>query len=133
MTQLGAVRKGLKDRLATISGLRVYSTLPSAPQSPCASVKPLSRALQTMDGGMTYQFQILVYCNPSDLAKAQVQIDEYLSDDGPNSIEAAIEADPRLGGVADSASVTGWGQYARQDEPAGGGMLVGYVDVEVFA
>jgi hypothetical protein len=133
--KLGEIRKGLKDRLSTIDALHghVYATMPSNPQSPAAAVIPRSRALATMDGGATYTFAVWVYVNPSDMVRAQAQLDEYLTDDGPNSIAAAIESDATLGGSAESVSVTGWNEYASLVDSAGGQLLAMRVDVEVFA
>lgn len=133
MTRLGDLRKGLKDRLETISGLKAYATMPASPASPAAAVIPRSREIITFDGGARFRFEVWVYVNPSDLNRAQTQIDDYLSDSGANSIEAAIEADPSLGGVAESTSVLGWAQYARLVDLAGGQLLGAQIDIEVLA
>lgn len=133
MTRLGDLRKGLKDRLGTIDGLRPYATMPASPQTPSAAVIPRSRTIISFDGMGTYFFSVWVYVNPQDLNRAQAQIDEYLSSDGPNSIEVAIETDPTLGGVADSTKVTGWSDYARLIDVAGGQMLGAEIQVEVMA
>lgn len=133
MTRLGDLRKGLKDRLATIDGLRTYATMPAAPQTPAVAVIPRSREDLSFDGDCRYRFVIWVYVNPSDLTRAQTQIDEYLSSDGSHSIEVAIEDDPTLGGVAQNTTVTGWSEYARLVDIAGGQLLGAQIDVEVVA
>lgn len=133
MARMGDVRKGLKDRLATIQGLEPYATMPSSPQSPSAAVIPRTRELLTMDGQYRYRFEVWLYINPSDLTRAQTQIDEYLTEDGSKSIEAAIEGDQSLGGIAQYAIVTGWSQYARLVDIAGGQLLGAQIDVEVVA
>ena len=133
MARLGDVRKGIKDRLATISGLEVYATVPASPQSPSAAVIPRSRELMTMDGVYRYTFAIWVYVNPSDTVRAQTQIDEYLTEDGSRSIEAAIEADQSLGGIAQYCIVTGWSEYARFVDIAGGQLLGAEINVECVA
>jgi len=133
VARLGDLRKGLKDRLATISGLRVYATMPASPQTPAAAVIPRAKRIQTFDGGCYYDFAVWLYVNPQDLNRAQTQIDEYLSEDGPNSVAEAIEAEPTLGGVADSTSVTGWSDYAQLVDIAGGQLLGARIDLEVFA
>lgn len=134
MARIGDLRKGLKDQVSLISGLRVYATMPASPQAPAAAVIPRSKAVDTF-GSETYLyvFSVWVYVNPSDLNRAQTQIDEYLSNSGPNSIEAAIDADPSLGGMADSTSVTGWSEYAQLIDVAGGQLLGARIDVEVLA
>jgi hypothetical protein len=78
VARLGDVRKGLKDRLATIAGLEPYATMPASPKTPAAAVIPRSRELLTMDGQWRYRFEVWLYVNPSDLNRAQTAIDEYL-------------------------------------------------------
>lgn len=133
MARLGELRKGLKDAVSRIEGLKSYATMPASPQFPAAAVIPRSRALLTMDGLYQYGFAVWVYVNPTDLNRAQTHIDEYLGHDGPNSIEAAIESDPSLGGVADSVNVTGWSDYASLVDVAGTQLLGARIDVEVIA
>lgn len=133
MARLGDVRKGLKDRLATISGLTPYATMPASPRSPSAAVIPRTRELLTMDGQWRYTFAVWLYINPSDLTRAQTEFDEYLTEDGAKSIEAAIEGDQSLGGIAQYAVVTGWSEYAQLIDVAGGQLLGGRIDVEVVA
>lgn len=130
---MSEIRKALKDRLETIEGLRPYATMPAAPQSPAAAVIPRSKARLSYDGDSVYQFSIWVYVNPQDLNRAQTQIDEYLSSDGPKSIEAAIDDDPSLGGVVESAQVTGWAEYAQLVTIGDGQLLGARIDCEVMA
>jgi len=134
VTRLGDLRKGLKDRLATISGLQPYATMPANPQTPSAAVIPRSVTVPlSWDQDATYRFAIWVYVNSQDFTRAQSSIDEYLSVDGPKSIEAAIEADPSLGGIAQSAHVTGWSDYAQIVEIGDAKVLGCRIDVECMA
>jgi hypothetical protein len=133
MARISEIRKGLKDRLETIVGLHVYATMPAAPQSPAAAVIPRSKARLSFDDDAVYQLSVWVYVNPSDLNRAQTQIDDYLSDEGSKSIEAAIEADPSLGGAAESTTVIGWSEYAQLVTIGDGQLLGGRIDVEVMA
>lgn len=135
MARISEIRKGLKDRLETIQGLRghVYATMPAAPQSPAAAVIPRSKTDLSFDGDATYRLSVWVYVNPTDLNRAQTQIDDFLSDEGSNSIEAAIEADPSLGDVAQSTSITGWSEYAQLVNIGDGQLLGARIDVEVLA
>lgn len=133
MTRLGDLRVGLKQRLATINGLRVYATMPAKPDSPSAAVIPRSKSPLSFDEDALYRFAIWVYVNPQDVTRAQTQLDEYLSDTGANSIEAAIEGDPSLGGIAMAAHVVGWSEYAQLVEIGDGKLLGGRLDVEVMA
>jgi hypothetical protein len=130
---MSELRKGLKDRISTINGLHPYATMPAVPQSPAAAVIPRSKSVLSFDGDATYRFAIWVYVNPQDMNRAQTQIDEYLSDQGPNSIEAAIDLDPSLGGMAESTSVTGWTAYAQLVSVGDGQLLAAQIDVEVMA
>lgn len=128
------LRAGLKTRLATISGLNAYATMPASPKTPAAAVIPKNaRFDQDFDGDATYLFEVWVYVNPSDLNRAQTAIDAYLAPTGSNSIRAAINADPTLGGKAHSTRVIGWEQYASLVDIAGGQLLGAAVQVEVFA
>jgi hypothetical protein len=133
MARISAIRKGLKDRLALIEGLHPYATMPAKPESPAAAVIPRSKTALSFDEDATYRLSVWVYVNPSDISRAQTQIDDYLSDEGPKSIEAAIEADPTLGGVAESTSVTGWSDYAQLVTIGDGQLLGARIDVEVMA
>ena len=133
MTRLGDLRKGLKDRLSTIDGLRTYATMPAAPQTPGAAVIPRSKEPLSYDGDARWRFAVWICVNPSDLTRAQAQIDEYLSDDGAKSIELAIEGDPTLGGVAQNTEVTGWAEWAQIIETSGGQVLGARIDVVVMA
>jgi hypothetical protein len=133
MTRLGDVRKGLKDRLATINGLQPYATMPANPQTPSAAVIPRAKRLLSFDGDATWTFAIWVYVNSQDLTRAQTAIDEYLSDEGAKSIEVALEGDPSLGGVAQDAHITGWAEYAQLVDIGGVQVLGCRLDVEVMA
>jgi hypothetical protein len=133
VARLGEIRKGLKDRLSTITGLEAYATMPASPRTPSAAVIPRSRELRTFDGAWLYRFSVWVYVNSSDLNQAQQLIDNFLSVDDSKSIELAIERDQSLGGIADYAVVTGWGDYAQLVDIAGGQLLGARIDVEVLA
>jgi hypothetical protein len=130
---MGDLRRGLKERLASIDGLQPYATMPANPQTPSAAVIPRTKTPLSFDGDATWTFAIWVYVNSQDLTRAQTAIDEYLSDEGDKSIEAALEADPSLGGVAQSAHVTGWSEYAQLVDLGGAQVLGCRLDVEVLA
>lgn len=133
MTRLSEIRKGLKDRIEQIEGLRVYATMPATPQSPAVAVIPRTKSRLSMDGDATYLFSVWVYVNPQDLNRAQTQIDEYLSGEGPRSIESIIDDDPSLGGVVESTEVIGWSEYAQMVNVGDGTLLGARIDVEVLA
>lgn len=134
MATLDQLRSGLKTRLATITGLRPTATYMEDVNPPAAMVLPVSAEFDVdMSADDTYQFDICVFVNGADLNRAQTAIDAYLSRSGANSIKVAIEADPTLGGVADSVKVRGFREYAMKQDVGGRPVLEAKVQVEVYA
>lgn len=135
MATLDQLRSGLKARLATISGLRAYATMPPKPEAPAAAVLPRSwRYHDTFDDKMRWEFEVHIYVSPGqDLNRAQTAFDAYISPTGTNSVKAAIEADPTLGGIADYVMVIGGEAYASLVDFGGAQLLGGFVRVEVLA
>lgn len=128
------VRNAIKTRLATISGLRANATEPASPNPPAAWPIPRAGTYHADQGdNVTFPWVVRVVVNPSDLNRGQTALDAYLSPTGTNSIKAALEADPSLGGVVDSLSVTGWTFYGRVEFEGGLVLLGGDVAVEIFA
>lgn len=109
MTSLRAIRLGLKSQLESVSGLRAYDVWPTTINPPVAIVRPLSGTFsETFGGFVLYQFEVTLLLQLGDQIVAQEQLDTYIATDGTTSISSAVEADPTLGGVAHSTSVTGW-------------------------
>lgn len=113
MASVGALRDGLKTRLQTIAGLRVYDTVPGEVSPPAAVVRPESI---TFDSSMSrgsddFVFTVLVLVSTAVDRVAQDKLDGYLDGAGALSVKAAIEADPDLGGAADWTNVTGVRNY----------------------
>ena len=102
------IRDGLVDRLATISGLRVYSSqMNSIQEYPCAVV-----ILDTLDyviaiGGYSFQgqFRVVMLTDSGIVQDAHEQLDPYLDPSGAQSVTAAILADDTLGGTVDGLVV----------------------------
>lgn len=114
---LRAVRLGLEAQLATLD-IRAHDVWPSTINPPAAIVRPLSGSFgDTFDADVTYQLEVVVLLQLGRLETAQEQVDAYIATDGPKSIRAAIEADQKLGGSADSVVVRGWREF--------GSMVVG--------
>lgn len=133
MATLDQLRSGLKTRLATISGLRATATMPSDVNPPAAAVMPVEGLFdEDFDGNDTYQFDVHVWVSAADLNRAQTAIDAYLSRSGTNSIKAAIDGDPTLGGVADGTKVKGFRDYAQITDVAGRSLLTARLQVEVL-
>ena len=111
MASLTVVRSGVKDRLATIDGLRASATLPSVINPPAAWVMPAPGRFIDWDTTMSrgtddmYLVVYLVVGKASDRA-AQDTMDAYLAGSGTQSIKAAVEGDQTLGGVAMFVTVT---------------------------
>jgi hypothetical protein len=87
-----ALRAELATKLATISGLTVYSTVTPKPEVPAAVLAPDQfGAHLTMDGGAQVNFGIEVIVAFADWPSAQDELDAYVSTDTPKSIIAAVE------------------------------------------
>jgi len=111
------IQTAIKDRLASISGLRAYATEPDKMNFPCAYPRLVDWSFDNdFDGDSVWHFDIwvLVGLEPG-FGRAQTWINPYLSPSGTNSIKLAIDADPRLGGKVSSARVSGGGAYGRVD------------------
>lgn len=102
------VMTGLKNRLATISGLRCYSYQPPQINPPLAY--PVINQVEyhrAMGGGLVvYQCTIYVIVGRWTDDRAFDAIDDYIAYSGAKSIRAAIEGDETLGGVAQSLTVS---------------------------
>jgi hypothetical protein len=117
-----------------------YAQFPLDPKPPAFVPRLVQwRHHETMDEGKTYRFRVFAYLDVSGpngegsgLNRAQTQLDDYLSDDGANSISQALEADSTLGGVIDDLMVIGGNDYGMV-EVGGGQMLAGAVEVDILA
>ncbi|HYW88091.1 MAG TPA: hypothetical protein VFB50_10000 [Chloroflexota bacterium] len=111
------LQTAIKDRLASITGLRAYATEPDKPNFPCAYPRLVDWTFDNdYDSDTLWHFDIwvLVGLEPG-FARAQTWLNPYLSPVGNNSIKLAIDADPHLGGTVSFARVTGGGAYGRVD------------------
>ncbi len=100
MSTLSNVRSGLKTRLETISGLRVFDTWPDTVIPPCAIIRlaPGSQPHTTFSGNGSHNFEITVLVQISTLDRAQEALDLYIDHSGDSSIIAALEGSNTLGG-----------------------------------
>jgi hypothetical protein len=94
------LQTALAAALATIPGLRVADHLPEQVAPPMAVIQ-----LQTvtyhraMGGGLSeWRYVISLIAGRMGDRGAQRQLDAWLSYDGAQSVRAAIESDPKLGG-----------------------------------
>ena len=96
------IAAGLRDNLATISGLRVFDYVPDVFATPCGFVMfdsvDFNNAFRT--GNPRYSFTVTVVVGRTADRAAQESIHHYLDVDGPMSVFAALESDCTLGGKA---------------------------------
>ena len=114
MASLSSIRTGLSTRLATISGLSVYSYVPDSIEPPTAGVGVMSSVDydSTMSRGSDmYEIPLYLYVSRVDAELSQDSLDEFLAGSGSSSIKQAIEGDTTLGGVVSSARVVEASNY----------------------
>lgn len=112
MTVAG-IRDAIKTALETISGLRVYDTVPdSIGELPAAWVLPTGGTYDFDVGGdMEHRFEIvLLVQRGGSLTEAQDALDGYLAESGTGSIKAAVDA-ATLSTHADAIRVEGYRDY----------------------
>lgn len=101
------IRQGLADRLDTIDGLRVFSTIPGQFSPPAGIVSmPWREETETMRRG-TDEWRILAWVVVARQADAQSEhlLEEYLDPTGSKSVRAAVRGDTTWGGVINKGSV----------------------------
>lgn len=101
------VRDGLKTRLQTISGLRVFDTIPENPQPPAAIVGQLDMNfdIDNARGLDLATVEVYLLVQRMDVRSGQDKLDTYLKGTGTGSVKAAIEADRTLGGACSTLRV----------------------------
>ena len=132
---IATIRDGLKTRLATISGLRAFDTIPDNLSPPCAVVgmpTAIDYDLSMARGADRFTFPVRVIVGRVTERQAQDRLDAYASGSGSSSIKAAIEADPTLSASAMSARVTGASGFGVYD--LGGAVYLGFeLSIDVIA
>ena len=111
-----AVRQAIATYLTSSIGLRATANRFGAVNPPMAVVAPqagsLIRYAVTMDGETDYTLRAVILVSEGDSASGQDAMDAYLSPVGANSVHAAIQKDPTLGGQVSYCAVieaTGYG------------------------
>lgn len=127
---------GLKDRLTTIDGLRASDYLPDNPTPPIAipALQSITFHRASAGGAAVHEFTVTVVVGSASERTAQSRLDGFLSYGGSSSIRAAIEADPTLGGVAQTCVVESAGGIAAVEIGAANSRyLIATFDVTVYA
>lgn len=98
---IATIRAGLGTNLATLSGLRIATSLPEQVNPPQAVISLQSVAYDgALRGGLTtYTFMVTVIVARMSERTAQSILDGYISP-GSGAIKNAIESDKSLGGSA---------------------------------
>ena len=102
------VANGLKTRLDTISGLRVFAYQADQNSTPPLAFPVLDSIEyhQAFGGGdVVMNWTIVAIVGRYTDRNAYAQLDDYLSFDGAKSIRATLEADKTLGGVCQTLIV----------------------------
>jgi hypothetical protein len=96
---IATIRAGLGTNLATLSGLRIATSLPEQVNPPQAVISLQSVAYDgALRGGLTtYTFMLTVLAGRMSERTAQSILDGYISP-GAGAIKNAIESDKTLGG-----------------------------------
>jgi hypothetical protein len=126
MASLTDLREALASNLAAIDGLQESAYVLANPTPPAAEVVPAPIEYdKAMGRGLdkwTFLVRVLVGLT-SDIG-AQKRLDKMLASAGPDSVKAALETDPTLGGAADDLIVTRCSGY-RTFKREGGTLLLG--------
>ena len=118
MTQLTfpQVRAAVAAYLTASIGLRATANRFGAVNPPMAVVAPqtgcLIRYSVDFDGQTDYNLRAIILVSEGDSASGQDSLDAYLSPVGSQSVHAAVQADPTLGGQVNYCAVieaTGYG------------------------
>ena len=103
-----AVNTALESALATIAA-NVHGYLPDQVRPP-AIVLALGDGTYDEDwnGSMSARWVAHVIVSRADTRNAQARVREYVAATGADSVKAAVESDPTLGGACGNVRVDGW-------------------------
>ena len=116
------MREGLAANLSSIKGCQVSAYVLPKPNLPCLEVYPSeadgTEYHQAMRNGLhRWHFAVRGMVAMNDGIAAQQKLDAWLSDSGPDSVFAALESDPTLGGAAGGLIVRGHSGYGEGFHP----------------
>lgn len=107
MINISGVRDALGKNLQTITGMRVYDTIPDVVVPPCAIVGQLDFTFDIDNARGLDQASVDVYVIVQRISEraGQDKLDELLSGTGTKSIKTALESDRTLGGLVNTLRV----------------------------
>jgi len=105
---VSTVRDNMKTQLSSISGLRIYDTVPDSINVPAAVVGMLDFNFDTsMDRGFdTATLDLILITGRMSERSAQNSLDGYLSGSGSGSIKTVLENNKTLSGACQTLRVT---------------------------
>ena len=120
MAVLSDVRAALAGAVDNVPGLRASAAMTGEVSPPMAVVVPARGPFisysETLEPGVAdYELEVVLLVSYADERSGQLLLDGYLSATGPNSVRAAVAADPTLGRVVDYAIVTAAQDYGLID------------------
>ena len=123
---------GLETRLQAVSGLHLYSEIDEHPHEPSAGILFDGRTRDDAGGGQIARFSVEVGVSSDDRGWSQAVrlLRTFMDARGAASIEAALDGDQTLGGIADWTAVTGVGAE-RRTQVGDGWRIVNRVGVAV--
>lgn len=107
MATLAQIRTGVQTRVNTIASLdgRAHAYWPQKIVCPCCVIDVTNRRPYVRSGkGNSYTVKLTIFAGQAlpPTTAGQALRDQYLDSTGTNSLQAAIEGDTTLGGVASS-------------------------------
>lgn len=127
MADMQDLREALALNLSQIENIQVSAYMLANPTPPAIHVIPAQTEYhQTMGSGGAewWQFTIQAFVAATSDIGSQQRLDRMLGSDGPDSVKAALESDPTLGGLCDDLIVTSRTGY-QVFVPDGRGALLG--------
>jgi hypothetical protein len=107
MINISGVREALGNNLMTISGMRVYDTIPDVVTPPCAVVGQLDFTFDINNARGLDQASVDIYVIVQRISEraGQNKLDQLLAGTGNGSIKTALESDRTLGGLVNTLRV----------------------------
>lgn len=116
MASVIALREGVADRLRTIGGLDVRTKATGNALVPAAIVQtalggPVITYNVDLDSSVDVNLVVTLLVNTVITDAAEERLERFVATDGPESVKAALDGDPTLGGIAHYAIITEVRQY----------------------